>query len=172
MSKNREIKKEKVEDLKKQIVGKSLVFVDYEGITVEEISELRGKLREDGSTLKVVKNTLLKRTMEESKISVADNFFKGMMAAVISDNDKFINSSKSVRGVEKLEKIKIKGGFFEGEVIDEAKVRKFASLFSKEEFHGILVGCLSGIVANLVYVLDDIHKQKQEGGVADSEEKS
>ncbi len=162
MSKNREIKQAKIDELKSKLTGKSLIFMDYQGIDVEGISSLRKEIREFGGVIKIAKNTLLKKVVKDEKIDLNDDFFKGMLATAIVEGDKFVNVGKSIFQAEKSKKIKIKGGFFEGAVIDEKKVRKYASLLSKEEMHGVLVGCLSGLIGNLVYVLEDIAKEKKD----------
>ena len=161
MSKNREAKKAKVDELKGSLKGKSLIFIDYQGIDVDGISTLRREIREFGAVVKVAKNTLLKRATKEEKIDLSDDFFKGMLATAIVEGDKFTNVGKSIYEAEKSKKIKIRGGFFEGSVIGEEKVRQYASLLSKEEMYGVLVGCLNGLVSNLVYVLDGIAKEKE-----------
>ncbi len=162
MSKNQELKKQKVNDFQEVLDKKSFIFMDYEGIKVEEITEIRNKLRENEATIKVMKNTLFEKVVEAKKMDFDKSIFKGMTAVAFGEDEKFIDISKSIYQAEKAEKVKIKAGFFEGNVLDDKEVRKYAALLSKEQMYGVLVGCLQGVVANLVYVLDDIKSNKEE----------
>ena len=85
-------KREKQQIVVNEIIGKLKeadlsVLVNYRGLTVEQLSELRGKLHQEGSKVKVYKNTLTKRAVDESKLVCPSGFFKEPIALVTSEND-------------------------------------------------------------------------------------
>lgn len=150
-----------VEDFSKDIKGKTLIYFDYEGMDVEVSEGIREKLRECGGTYRVLKNRLVKRSLDGLKFEYDESFFKGMMAVAIVDEEVFASGGKVLLDAEKKEHLAIKGGFYEGKKVDADYVKKLASIPSKEALYSILVGCLQGCVGNLVYTLEDISKQKK-----------
>ena len=110
-------KKERIELAKlfaEEISGKSMIFVDYEGITMPQIDEIRNDIRENGARLKVFKNTLLKLSlgMANSDISpdqYEDNCFKGMTGVVYVEEEQFSASGKKILKAEKKQNCQDKG---------------------------------------------------------------
>ena len=157
------LKVEKINYLKgftEKIKDRDLILVNYEGMTVKDISEVRTKLRETGSAMAVIKNTLLKRSLENQNINLDDSYFKGM-SALVTVGESFSDAGKAILEAEKAEKLKIKGGYFEGNIVDDVYVKKLASIPSKDILYGMLVGCLQGPIANLVYTLQGIAEKKE-----------
>ena len=89
MSANLELKKELVEDIKSKLSeAKSIIFVDYRGITVSEDTALRKEFRENNVTYKVFKNRLLTRALEDLGITGYDaNMFEGTTAVAFSTDE-------------------------------------------------------------------------------------
>ena len=152
-----------VKDISNDLKGRGVFFINYDSISACDIAAIRTQIREIGGKVKVCKNTFLKFSI----LNIYKDFrdvnvlFKGMIAIVIINDDLFLNCAKVLEDSEKQEKIEIKGGIYQKEQINADYVRRLASIPSKEELYGILVGCLNGIFANLVFVLDDIKKSKE-----------
>ena len=155
-----QFKQDLVAEFTDKIKGKSLIFVDYKGITVEDLTEVRTKLREYGSTVRVIKNSLLKRVLEANEIKLEDDFFQGMLAITILGDDVFSPSGKVLFDAEKGEKLKIQGGYYEGNSVDTDFVKKLATIPTKETLYSMLVGSLQGPIADLVYTLQGIADKK------------
>lgn len=152
---------QEIDNIEKMIKKKSLVFVDYQGINVADFTGLRDDLRENQTIVKVFRNTLTLRVLKKLKIEVDENIFKQMTAMVIANDENFMGASKNVLKAEKGKRVKIKGGFYNGEVIDSDLVRKYASIPSQQELYGILVATLQQIISEMVFVLEEIKKQKE-----------
>lgn len=168
-----EVKEAFVEDLKKQITeGGTLVMVTYQGLTVEESSDLRDKLRAVGGSFRVVKNTMLRRAVAGTSLEGLQEHCFGSTAIMISGAEDPVTSVKELVTFAKThEVIQVKAGGLEGRVMSEAEVIALSKLPSKEELlakmlgsinapASNLVGALSGVARNLVYALKAIHDQK------------
>lgn len=152
---------EKIIKIAEQIKDKSLIFIDYQGINVEDFTQLRGELRSKSAQIKVFKNTLTLRAMGNLKLKPSSEMFTQMTATAIADPDVFMASSKDILNAEKNKKVKIKGGFFNGTFIDSELVRKYANIPNQQELYSILVATLKQIISNIVFVLEEIKEQKE-----------
>lgn len=171
------ISREKKETLVADLVAKlqsskSVVFTDYRGLTVEEIDEVRNKLREQGIEFKVIKNTLFKLAVKEAGFDVSEDITHGHPVAVaFASGDEVTPAKITYEYSKKNEKFGIIGGILEGKEISDIMVKSLASLPGREELYAKLVGSivsplsgmvnvLSGNVRGLVNVLSAIRDQK------------
>jgi large subunit ribosomal protein L10 len=133
-----------------------VVLADYRGVTVAEISEFRDKLREKGITYEVIKNTLARRAIEGTPLEGLNQHLSGMTGWVISGEDPIL-AAKTLRDatkeMKKAEKFIIKGGYFDGEVLDAGAMAKVADLPSKEELYVMLLGLVQKGPKNVLGVL-------------------
>ena len=173
MPKTKVQKKEILNVLKQKMADmKSAVFVNFSGIPVKEINDLRNICKEENISYIVAKKTLLKKALSEYGLSdIQDDYFSGEVATVIGFEDE-VKPAKLVSVFAKEhEKMKILGGVLEGALIDEGKVKFLAKLPSKPELLAQAVGSLaaplsglvqvlSGNLRNLVYVLSAIGEKK------------
>lgn len=147
--------------------AKALVFADYRGLSMKQLSELRNKLRDQNAEFMVTKNTLLKLALPSSD-------FEGPTAALFAYDDQIIPIKILVKTLTDAAVGKVKIGFFGTEFLDEMSILKLASLPTKDELRGqtvgVLVAPLQGIVSvlqgnlrNLIYAISEIQKVK--GGV-------
>lgn len=153
--------------------SKAVVFVDYRGLNVQEVTELRKKLREAGVEYRVIKNTMTSRAAKEAKVEGIDSFLSGPTTIAFGYND-VVTPAKILDNFAKDHKqLTLKGGILEGEVIDLNAVKALASLPSREvlltQLAGLmqapmrgLVTVLSGPLRNVTYVLEAVRKQKAE----------
>ena len=141
---------ELVEKLKSAQAG---VLVDYRGLTVEEDTDLRRKLREAGVEYKVVKNTLTRFAANEVGLTGMDNELNGPTALAISVDDP-VAPAKVIADFEKEnECLKIKAGFLDGAVISLDEINKLAKTPSRDTLIAQIMGSLNAPVSNLVRTL-------------------
>lgn len=142
----------------------SCVVVDYKGLTVEEVTELRNKFREAGVDYKVYKNTLVRRAAQQvgNMEQFDDVNLVGTNAIAFGYEDP-VAPAKIVSEFAKTHpKLELKMGFVEGEFYDSEKLKELSEIPSREELIAKLLGSLKAPVSNFVYLLDAMIK-KQEG---------
>lgn len=121
----------------------SVVMTHYSGMTVAEMTELRGKLRELGGTFKVVRNRLAKIAMKENPAESAADLFTGPVAIAYSED--FVSAPKAVVEYAKdNDKFVILGGFMEEEVFDAAGIDALSKMPSREELIATIAARLTG----------------------------
>ena len=124
---------ETLAQIKEELEGVSAVWVvDYCGLTVKEIHELRSNIRETGATMKVYKNTLMHIALAESDLPTLDDMLEGPSAFVFAGSD-VAAAAKAVKNfAKKNPNLEIKGGLMEGAAVSAAQVEAIASLPSRE----------------------------------------
>ena len=149
----KEQKQKIVEDLVKNLSRqKSLLFVDFRGLKVKDMTDLRKKIKEIGGLLKVAKKTLMKLAFERTELKL-EGELKGEIALVFGFEDP-ISSFKTIYQFSQTnENIKILSGIFEGKFIGKEEVITLAQLPSKEELLARLVGGISAPISGFVNVL-------------------
>jgi large subunit ribosomal protein L7/L12 len=166
--------------------AKLAIMAECTGMPVNQITELRKKLRGANAELKVVKNTMATRAAEGTSLAGVKARFKGPLAVVIGYDDPVLPAKilKEFIGVEKRdEKIKITGGVLDGKLLQAPQVAAVASLPAKAVLLSMLLAtmqgparglvvALSGLVRQLVGVIAAIQdKRKGEGEMATTEGK-
>ena len=141
----------------------SAVVVDYKGLTVAEVTELRKVMREAGVDYKVYKNTLVRRAAQEVGIEqFNDELLVGTNAIAFGYEDPVAPARILKKFIETHPKMKLKMGVVEGEFYDEAKIMELANIPSREELIAKLLGSLRAPVSNFVYLVDAIAKKQEE----------
>ena len=141
----------------------SAVVVDYKGLTVAEVTELRKVMREAGVDYKVYKNTLVRRAAQEVGIEqFNDELLVGTNAIAFGYEDPVAPARILKKFIETHPKMKLKMGVVEGEFYDEAKIMELANIPSREELIAKLLGSLKAPVSNFVYLVDAIAKKHEE----------
>lgn len=141
----------------------SAVVVDYKGLTVAEVTELRKVMREAGVDYKVYKNTLVRRAAQEVGIEqFNDELLVGTNAIAFGYDDPVAPARILKKFIETHPKMKLKMGVVEGEFYDEAKIMELANIPSREELIAKLLGSLKAPVSNFVYLVDAIVKKQEE----------
>lgn len=159
-----EQKKQVVSDITEKLKSaKSVVLVEYKGLTVEKVSELRNKCREAGVEYKVYKNTLMRFAFKELGYEDFNVNLEGPNAIALSFNDE-VSAAKVTNDFAKTsnETLKIKAGIAEGKIMNAAQVVELANVPSREVLLGQLAGVLQGNIKNLAYMLDQISKKGEE----------
>ena len=139
-----------VETLKSAQAG---VLVDYRGITVEQDTQLRAKLREAGVEYKVVKNTLTRFAAKEVGFEALDEQLNGPTALAISTTDAVAPAEVISDFAKEVEALQIKAGFVDGKVISLDEVKTLASTPSREVLIAKIMGSLNAPISKLVRTL-------------------
>jgi large subunit ribosomal protein L10 len=160
-NKNRKLKEDKVKEIKEKMEkSKAIVFSKYQGLTVEEDTELRKNLREADVEYKVYKNTLSKIAARELGYNDAEQILNGPISIAFSYED-VTAPARVINEYAKDHKVlELKGGIIDGEFYDEAKIKQFAKIPPREVLIAKLLGSFKAPISNFVYLLDAISKQK------------
>ncbi len=164
MSKNLEIKKQVVAEIVEKFkAAESVVVVSFNGLTVEQVTELRKQCRENDVQYGVLKNRLVGRALKELNIEGMDALLEGPNAFVFGMKD-VTAAPKAIASFidkNKITSLEIKGGLTGTDFTDVAGIKALAATPSREELLGTLVGCLVSPVSALVAVLDEIAEKKE-----------
>lgn len=160
-------KKQIVEDLAEKFQNSaSFVVVDYRGLTVAEVTDLRTQLREAGVEMHVVKNTLLRRAAEKAEIEGLDDAFVGPTAIAFSEEEVVAPAKIMVEFGKEAEALEVKGGFLEGRVVPIETIEKVAKLPDREGLLSMLLSTLQAPVRNVALAFKAVSDQKDEEGAA------
>lgn len=132
----------------------SVFIVEYQGLKVKEMDVLRKKLRQTNTELRVVKNTLLEKASLGTEIEKMKELFSGPTAVAICDGESSAAAKIFIDCGKDFPEIRIKGGIFEGEVVDVSRIERIAKLPSRQELISEFLGLLSAPMGNLVGVLE------------------
>jgi len=146
-----------VQEMKDKLAeSESFFLIDYRGLTVVEMQELRGLLRKIEGRIKIIKNTLTARAFKDSGIDGFDEALEGPAAIVWSDPDPAA-SAKALKDFSKEhENLEFKAGFLGGQILDVAQVEALAKLPSKPVLLAELVGAIEGPISGLVFTLEGV----------------
>ena len=137
----------------------SVVVFDYRGLTVSEVTELRRKLRESGSSFKVYKNTLTKRAIEGTGLEL-ESFLEGPTAISFSTDE--LAPVKILSDFAKThEALELKAGVVEGKVANVEELNSYAKIPSRDGLLTMLAAGLMGTVRDLSICLDLYAKDKE-----------
>ena len=154
MSANFEAKKQLVEEIKEKFSkAKTLAFVDYCGITVEEDTAMRKAFRENGCEYKVYKNRLMLKALSDLGIECSANYFEGTTAVAIGYADEVAPAKILCDTIGKTKKMAIKFGILNGVSVSASDIEALSKLPSKEELIAKLLGTLNNPISGLCRVL-------------------
>ena len=135
--------------------AKSVIFLDYKGITVAEVTKLRNKFREGGVKYGVYKNTLVKRALNNLGITGLDAKLTGTLSVAFSNKDE-ISAAKIVQAEKFKDKMNMKFGLIGTEILDEAGVKSLATMPSKEQLVAQLLGLLQSGARGIASVVNAV----------------
>ena len=155
MPKTRKQKEELLDELTTEFVEqKATVFTNYEGLTVEEIDELRNELREAGVIFSVVKTTIAKLAMKEAGLKDVElPDVKRPLAIAFSHDDEVSAAKIIAKFAKKNKKPEILSGILEGKLLSVDEVKNLAKLLSRDELLAKFVYTIQGPVSGFVNVL-------------------
>ncbi|MBF0200726.1 MAG: 50S ribosomal protein L10 [Desulfamplus sp.] len=150
-------KKEFVRDLSSRLSDVEIaIVVDYKGLNVKEMTELRNELRKEGARLEVVKNTLLSMASEGTSISVIRDFLTGPNAIVTSKLDPVAPAKVLVKFADESKKLEIKSGAMNGKVLTAEDIKSLAKMPPKEVVLAQLLSTMNGVPTAMVRVLSGV----------------
>lgn len=136
--------------------AKLTILTDFQGISVESMTQLRKQLREVGGEFKVVKNTMAKRALPGTQLEPIADHFQGSVAVIMGYDDP-VTATKVIKEFADHEgHLKLKVGVFDGQVLDQNALREVAKLPSLDQLRAHLVQNLSGPIAGLVACLQQV----------------
>lgn len=152
--------------------AKAVIFAGYRGLKVSEMTELRTKLRKGSSTIKVVKNRLMKRVLKDHGLDNLADYFKEPTALASSNEDPISPAKILVEFAKAHTKFAIRGGFMDGSVLSVKDIDTLAKIPSREVLLSRalasmnapatnMAGVLAAIPRKLLYALNAIKATKQ-----------
>ena len=162
-----ELKQPVVNEISEKIKdAQAVVLVDHRGLTVAQDTELRKKLREEGVTYKVYKNTMMNFAFQGTDFEQLKDLLNGPSAMAVSESDPAAPARVLYEFAKKAKALEIKGGVIEGKFYDAAAMSEIASIPSKEVLLSRLLGSMQSPIANFARVVKQIAEKKAEGGEA------
>jgi large subunit ribosomal protein L10 len=176
---NRDQKAAAIAEIADQIKESEAVFaVDYRGITVAQVGELRGKLRDADATFRVVKNTLTERAADQSDAKALKSLLEGPTALTFVRGDAAA-AAKAIADYQRAtggDLLAFKGGLMNGDALDAAQITAISKLPSREVLYGQLVGVvaspitglargLNGLLSGIAVALGGVLEKKQSGEI-------
>lgn len=174
---NRDQKAVAIAEIATQIEESEAVFaVDYRGITVAQVAELRSKLREADASFKVVKNSLTERAADQVGAEALKDFLAGPTALTFVRGD-VATAAKAVADYARITQLlPFKGGMMGADPLDAEQIRTLSRLPSREALYGQLVGVvaspisglvrsLGGLIGGLALALGQVREKKESGEI-------
>lgn len=165
MSKAIEAKKVRVEEITEKFkTAATAVVVDYRGLTVGQVTELRKQLREAGVEFKVYKNTMTRRAVEVAGLEGLNESLTGPNAIAFSTED-VVAPAKIINDfAKKNDKLEIKAGVIEGAIASADDIKALAELPSREGLLSMLLSVLQAPMRNFALATKAVAEQKEEQG--------
>jgi large subunit ribosomal protein L10 len=159
MGRSVEDKKAIVAELKESLGETTLALViDYQGLTVAEMKDLRRKLRPSGATCKVTKNTFMGIAIQEQEQwQPLTELLKGSNAFLLIKED-FSSAIKAYQEFQKAtkDKTKLRGGVMDGKLLKEADVKILGDLPSKEQLMAQIAGALNAVTTKIAVGINEV----------------
>ena len=167
-----QVKEQNIEEIKEKINNsQSIILVDYRGLNVEQLTELRSRYRAAGVEYKVYKNTMMRFAFKDSGLEGFNEFLKGPSAVAFGYDDPVQAAKITAEFAKVNDKLEIKAGIVDGKVIDVAGVNSLAELPSREVLVAQALGglnapiqgfanVLQGTIRSLAIVLNAISEEK------------
>lgn len=162
MGLNLDDKKAVVAEVSAQVANaQTIALAEYRGIEVVHLTQLRKKARESGVYLRVLKNTLVRRAVQDTPFAaLADQMVGPLIYSVSADP---VAAAKILNDFAKTnDKLQLKAGCYAGKVLDKAGVQALATIPSREELLAKLLGVMQAPVSGFAGCLAALAKQREE----------
>lgn len=140
----------------------SAVIVDYRGLTVEQVTELRKQLRDANVEMKVIKNSILVRAAEKAGLNGLEEVFSGPTAVAFSNEDVVAPAKIIDEFAKTADKLEIKGGIIEGKVASIEEITALAKLPNRDGLLSMLLSVLQAPVRNVAYAVKAVAEKEEE----------
>ena len=163
MSKNRERKEVQVQEIREKFAkASSAVIVDYRGLNVAEVTELRRKFREQDVDYKVYKNRLVKLAIEGTDFSALEPELTGPNAIAFGYEDAVAPAKIAKDFAKKIPTLELKAGVIDGTFYDVNNIHVIADIPSREVLYANFLGSIQSPVSKLAYLLQAVADSKEE----------
>ena len=132
----------------------SAILVDFKGLNVSQVTELRRQLRTAKASYKVVKNTLARRALKGSSFEVLEQYFEGTTAVAYTTTDPVALAKTLTTFVKIAPSLTVKAGVVQGRAVKPAEVAELAALPGKSELYAKLLFVLQAPMVQIVSVLN------------------
>lgn len=151
---NKQEKKETIDELHEKFArAKTAVITGYTGINVEQITELRSKLRKSQVEYRVVKNTLARRAVQGTGLEPLKDYFVGPVGIALGFDDVVAPAKVLFEFNKTQEKLQLKIGVLDGKLLQQADIKALATLPSLNSLRGKIIGLLQAPASRMVGVL-------------------
>ena len=159
-----ELKQPVVDEISANIDGaQALVLVDHRGLTVQQDTELRKKLREAGVFYKVYKNTMMNFAFKGTAFEGLSDLLNGPSAIAVSKDDATAPARVIFEFAKTAKNLEVKGGVVDGTVLDIKGLEEVSQIPSREILLGRLLGSMQSPVSNFARVIKQIAEKDGEG---------
>lgn len=145
--------------LDKMNASESTLFVDYLGLSVAEVTELRRKLHAENCELKVAKNNILRRAAEQAGYTGVEDHLSGPCAVVLGP-DEVAAAKVTYAFMKDHEKLQIKGGVVNGVTMTDAQLAELSKLPNKEGMISMLLSVLQGPIRGLACAIKAVSEKE------------
>lgn len=142
--------------------AETAIVVDYRGLTVAEVTDLRKQLRDAGVKMMVIKNKILERAVEGTDYEDLKSTFVGPTAVAFSDEDAIAPAKILKKFADDHEALEIKGGFIEKKVQTLDKINEYATLPSREDLLSMLASALQDPMRKIARAVKVVADKKSE----------
>ncbi|NPD31666.1 50S ribosomal protein L10 [Eggerthellaceae bacterium zg-1084] len=143
--------------IKEDLTDVSAVWVvDYRGLNVKAVEELRRNIREADASMKVYKNTLVRIALKELDLANMDEVLEGPSAFVFCKNDPVASAKALTEFAKQNDKLAIKGGMMENSFVTADQFDAVASLPSREQLLAQIAGAISGVARGLAVSINGV----------------
>ena len=136
--------------------AQTAILVDYRGINVPQVTELRRQLRASKAAYKVVKNTLARRAIKGTSFEVLDEHFVGTTAIAYTETDPVALAKTLTTFIKATPALTIKAAVVQGSAVAPAAVNELANMPGRPELYARLLGTMQAPMVNLVRVLNAV----------------
>ncbi|MBV7391526.1 MULTISPECIES: 50S ribosomal protein L10 [Enterococcus] len=140
----------------------SVVIVDYRGLTVEEVTNLRKQLRDENVEMKVIKNSILSRAAVIAGLDGLGEVFTGPTAVAFSNDDVVAPAKIMAEFAKTANELEIKGGIIEGKVASIEEITALAKLPNRDGLLSMLLSVLQAPVRNVAYAVKAVAEKEEE----------
>ncbi len=141
--------------------GNGIYLMDFKGLNVAEITELRSKLRAANVSMRVVKNTLARRAIKKAGIDSLDSYLVGPTGVVWSAEDSIMPARVLIDFLKKYDKkvCTIKAGLIDGSLMIDSDIEKISRLPNKQELYAKVASLLNGQIVKLAMTLNALPRK-------------
>jgi large subunit ribosomal protein L10 len=137
------------------ISAKMAIVTEYRGLSVAQITRLRREIRQASGEYQVIKNTLVRRALQDTAFGDLEKLLEGPNGWVFAYEDPVVLSKALIKFADDNEKLRIKGGVFEGKFMDTAGVKVLSQMPSKPELQAKLLAMINAPATQLVRLMQE-----------------